>query len=295
MAILLNLGSIATFMRVKKNNVFDVSQIGRCDRELLAGPEFKDFLSDLVSFNRDLKNEPVYVTLSSGCGVIYKTLPIALESVLVNGSRTTSAEMQEQAFEIVKERLPFGLQGEYVPAIMNEYKTDTDYILACAYIPKDVLDNILRCFVELKISLMDVLPCVYGVYKSLDTNTFKQIVVNMEDELLLVNGLGMIPWSKPTNFNEEVAFDFLVNQSQQFYSYEPKVAETSMVDISRLDVYMYTGFKCSGAVDAGVAAAFGLLHTAIKKKAAGSESAKKGGFKDVVEKLRLVLNGKTEE
>lgn len=293
MAVVLNIGHEISIMQIKKNTIVEYSELGPCDLELLEGPEFKDYLLNLVNSWPALSSEPVYVTLSSGCGIVYKIFSMAADSVLINGTRTTVADMRAEAKEIFLSHLPYGLEGEYIPSVMTEYKNDTDYIMSCAYIPKNLIDNIISCFEEAKISLFDVHPLVYGVYKALNVQSFSQVIIDLGDDVMLVNGLGMIGWSKPDTYSEDMTKNYLITQSQVYYNIDPAIAETFMVDMYDIETYMLPGLVSRMTVNPYIVAAFGLLHTSVKLNK--ESMVKKGGLQDVVAKLRVFLNGKSEE
>lgn len=293
MAVVLNIGHEISITQIKKNTVLEYSDLGPCDLELIEGPGLKDYLSGLIQSWPVLSSEPVYVTLSSGCGIVYKIFSMAADSVLVNGSRTTAEDMRAEAREIFLSHLPYGLEGEYIPSVMAEYKNDTDYIISCAYIPKKIVDNIIECFHELNISLLDIHPFIYGVYKALDVQRFSQIVIDLDKDVILVNGLGMIGWSKPEPYSEDMTKSYLINQSQVYYNIDPAVAETFIVDMYDIESYMLSGFTSRMTVNPYIVAAFGLLHTSVKLNK--ESMTKKGGLQDVVSKLRIFFNGKTEE
>lgn len=312
MAIVVNFGSEISYVVFDRNKAKDYVRVGSCAPSVLTGDDLKAVLGDMVEGNRDFLSEPVYVTLSAGSGVVYKTFSIAQESIMVNGSRTTAAEKQAETVELIKKYLPFGLEGDYVATIISEYKADTDYVLSCAYFPVAALENLRQVFSELKVSLLDVQPLVFGIYKSLDVQRFRQLIVDCGDELMLVNSLGVTVWAKPSNYNEDVAKQFLVSQSKDFYSIDPEIADTSFADHYRLSGYMLPGFVNGAGSDVLGACAFGLLGKVNRKKskkksseesAMGSEynddlipkEKKGGGLKDVVAKLRLLFNGKGEE
>lgn len=293
MAVVLNIGHEISITQIKKNTVLDYSELGSCDLDLLEGPDFKNYLSGLLQSWPMLSSEPVYVTLSSGCGIVYKIFSMAVDSVLVNGSRTTAEDMRAEAKEIFLSHLPYGLEGEYIPSVMAEYKNDTDYIISCAYIPKKIVDNIIECFQELNISLLDIHPFIYGVYKALDVQRFSQIVVELDKDVILVNGLGMIGWSKPETYSEDMTKNYLISQSQVYYNIDPQIAETFLVDMYDIDTYMLPGFEARMSINPNIVAAFGLLHSTVKLSK--ENMVKKGGLEDVVAKLRIFLNGKSEE
>ncbi len=313
MAIVVNFGSEISYVVFDKNKAKDYVRVGSCDLSVLACDSLKAILGDMVEGNHDFLNEPVYVTLSAGSGVVYKTFSIAQESIMVNGSRTTTAEKQAETIELVKKHLPFGLEGDYVATIMSEYKADTDYVLSCAYFPVAVLNNIRQVFSELKVSLLDVQPLVFGVYKSLDVQRFKQLIVDCGDEFMLINSLGIIVWAKPSNYNEDIAKQFLIAQSQASYGIDPEIAETFFADHYRLSGYMLPGFVNEAGSDVLGVCAFGLLGKVTRKKSKKGASEdltmdsepddynmipknkKGGGLKDVIAKLRLLFNGKGEE
>lgn len=303
MAIVVNFGSEISYVVFDKNKVKDYVRVGSCDLSVLACDSLKAVLGDMVEGNHDFLNEPVYVTLSAGSGVVYKTFSIAQESIMVNGSRTTTAEKQAETIELIKKHLPFGLEGDYVATIMSEYKTDTDYVLSCAYFPKAVLDNIRQCFVEANFSLFDVYSLAYGIYKALDIQKFKQLIIDCGDEYMLVNPLGTLVWAKPDNFDEDAAKQFLVEQSKTIYGVDPDVADTMFVDCYRLSGYLLPGFSDEAGSDIVGASAFGLLGNISHKKASKNPGVsddktgitREGGVKDVIAKLRFLFDAKGEK
>ena len=303
MAVVINFGSEISYLVFGRNKISEHIKVGNCDRALLESDRLKDILSDLIETRPEILSEPVYVTLTSGSGVVFKTFATAQESVMVNGSRTGTAEMQAEAREVMKNKLPFGLEGDYVSTIMTEYKSDTDYILSCAYFPASVLGNIRKCFGELGISLLDVYPMVYGIYKALDTERFSQIILDVGDEMILVNSLGIIVWAKPKNFVPGIAEQYLTTQSETFYSVDPKVANTEVVDRFKIDSYLFSGLAGESGGHMVFVSALGLLGKRGRKKAkkASAETAasiseeKKGGMNGVIAKLRLLFKSEGKE
>lgn len=302
MSIVVNFGSEVSYVVFEKNKVKNYVRVCSCSASDLTGDSLYDIINGLVESNSRFLNEPVYITLSAGSGVVYKTFNIAQESIMINGSRTTVAERQNEIMEIMKGYLPFGLKGDYVSTIVSEYKTDSDYIVSCAYFPLEILNNIRNVFMKLDVSLLNVHPLVYGVYKALDSQRFKQLIIDCGDELMLVNGLGTIIWAKPSAYDDDFAKQYLISQSQVFYAINPDVAETLFIDYDRLPEYVMSGFsECTGNNMLGVATV-GLLGNINSKKntkssgAVGEEDVmsanQKGGDKGVVAKLRLLFNGR---
>lgn len=303
MAVVVNFGSDMSYIVFDKNKVLRSVRLGSCDQELVSGEELKSILSGIVESNPELVYEPVYIILSAGCGVVYKTFTFAQESIMINGSRTTDAEKQASVLELIDSRKPFGLKGEYVSVILTEYKTDVDYVLSCAYFPKAVLDNIRQCFVEANFSLFDVYSLAYGIYKALDIQKFKQLIIDCGDEYMLVNPLGTLVWAKPDNFDEDAAKQFLVEQSKTIYGVDPDVADTMFVDRYRLSGYLLPGFSYEAGADSVGASAFGLLGNISHKKASKNPDVsddktgitREGGVKDVIAKLRFLFDAKGEK
>lgn len=314
MAVVVNFGSEISYAVFEKNKVTRKVKLGSYSADVIAGDGLKPLLENLIDLYPDVLHEPVYVTFTAGSGVVYKTFSIGQESVMVNGTRTTNIEKQNAARELIDNYKPFGLEGDYVSTVLTEYKTDTDYVLSCAYYPVSVLENIRKIFAEVKISVLDMQPLVYGVYKALDMQTFRQIIVDCGDELMLVNPLGIIVWGKPADFDKDIANQYLITQSQISYGIDPAVADTVLVDSYRLVNYLMPGFVNESGADILGPAVFGIIGKISRKKPKKNaevsinnstdvddgnpmmnQKRKKGGLKDVIAQLRLLFDTKGKE
>lgn len=225
-------------------------------------------------------NESVYISLSGGCGIQYKTFAVALDAFMVNGSRTTKSEQREAIIENCKNHLSM----EYTPCIINEYTTDTDYILSVGYVPTIFLDNIQIAFENFGISVFDIKPFASLLYKVINKDVTNQIVVNTASEFILLNSLGLIGWCKPDDFNSDrdtdLVKDYLISQSEQLYKINESVAGTKLVDISNLRPYLNNEYD--GDINSCVIAAL-----ALSKQ---EKPELKGGINDVANKFRLIFN-----
>ena len=314
MAVVVNFGSEISYAIFDKNKVTRNVKLVSFDSDVVDGEELKSLLENLIDLYPDILHEPVYVTFTAGSGVVYKTFSIGQESVMVNGTRTTNIEKQNAARELIDNYKPFGLEGDYVSTVLTEYKTDTDYVLSCAYYPASALEKIRKVFAEVKISVLDMQPLVYGVYKALDMQTFRQLIVDCGDELMLVNPLGVIVWGKPVDFDKDIANQYLITQSQVSYGIDPEVAETVFVDNYRLLNYLMPGFVSEAGPGILGPAAFGIIGKISRKKSKKgvevsvdnstdfddvnpimNQKKKKGGLKDVIAQLRLLFDTKGKE
>ena len=115
---------------------------------------------------------------------------------MVNGSRTTKAEQQEAIIEVCRNNMSM----EYTPSVINVYVTDTEYILSVGYIPTEYLHNLQSAFSNMGVSVFDIKPFGSLLYQAVNKESLGQCIVDAGNELILINSLGLIGWSKPDDF-----------------------------------------------------------------------------------------------
>lgn len=224
-----------------------------------------------------LQHEAVYISLSAGCGLQYKTFGVAQDAFLVNGSRTTKAEQQEAIVEVCKNNL----SAKYTPSVINVYVTDTEYILSVGYIPTEYLDNLQSAFSNMGVSVFDIKPFGSLLYQAVNKESLGQCIVDAGDELILINSLGLIGWSKPDDFvvaDNELANNYLMAQSEALYRIEN--TDTSLIGIK--DIRPYLNADYDGEINSCVVAALALMKQ--------QKAELKGGLSDVANKIRLFFD-----
>lgn len=255
--------------------------------------DFNDVLSNMVAVFPELTKEKVYITLSAGCGLSYKTFPTAIDSLLVNGSKTSRSEQRNALKDICLEHIARDKASDYAVSIFGSYMTDSDYILSYAFIESAIIDSIKKAAEENGISLMDIQPRIYAVRNALNLDSFTQIVINMPDEIALINNISIIGWEKnmAASFSDDKSLDaiassWLTRQSQEFYGIDAELSDTKYIDIDEIYPYLSESLQnidinFKNGLSASVVAAYGVQ---------GVQEKQGGGMKDVADKIRDILN-----
>lgn len=255
--------------------------------------DFNDVLSNMVAVFPELTKEKVYITLSAGCGLSYKTFPTAIDSLLVNGSKTSRSEQRNALKDICLEHIARDKASDYAVSIFGSYMTDSDYILSYAFIESAIIDSIKKAAEENGISLMDIQPRIYAVRNALNLDSFNQIVINMPDEIALINNISIIGWEKnmAASFSDDKSLDaiassWLTRQSQKFYGIDAELSDTKYIDIDEIYPYLSESLQnidinFKNGLSASVVAAYGVQ---------GVQEKQGGGMKDVADKIRDILN-----
>lgn len=255
--------------------------------------DFNDVLSNMVAVFPELTKEKVYITLSAGCGLSYKTFPTAIDSLLVNGSKTSRSEQRNALKDICLEHIARDKASDYAVSIFGSYMTDSDYILSYAFIESAIIDSIKKAAEENGISLMDIQPRIYAVRNALNLDSFNQIVINMPDEIALINNISIIGWEKnmAASFSDDKSLDaiassWLTRQSQKFYGIDAELSDTKYIDIDEIYPYLSESLQnidinFKNGLSASVVAAYGVQDVHVKQG---------GGMKDVADKIRDILN-----
>ena len=168
------------------------------------------------------------------------------------------------------------------------YYKENDYVVSCVFLYQGMLDNIYNAFKSCGLNLFDISPFSYGLYKSLDVDKFSQIIIDLPEEMLLINNIGIVGWTKPEIFNGQLARAFLVGEAHRHYGIDNSVVETVIVNNNSLERYVYDGLvNKTDSKSLSVYAAYGLI--------TGGNVKKEGGIKDAVARLRLLFNKGKEE
>ena len=280
--LIFDFGKNLSIARIGNKNQFDVhTDVISYDVDLFKSADnVKELLSYLYPQKDDIEHEVVYISLSGGCGIQYKTFAVALDAFMVNGSRTTKAEQIETILEVCRNRL----SPEYTPCVINVYTTDTDYIMSVGYIPSNYLENIQTAFESYGVSVFDIKPLGSFIYQIINKEVTNQIIVSTDNELMLVNSLGFIGWSKPFDFDSardnELVRNYLVSQSEALYKIDDKIAGTKLINID--NIHPYLNVEYDGEINSCV-----LVALALTKQ---QKAELKGGMNDVANKFRLIFN-----
>lgn len=255
--------------------------------------DFNDVLSNMVAVFPELTKEKVYITLSAGCGLSYKTFPTPLDSLLVNGSNTSRSEQRDALKDICLEHISRDKASDYSVSIFGSYTTDSDYILSYAFIESAFIARIKKAAAENGISLMDIQPRIYAVRNALNLDSFNQLVINMPDEIALINNLSIIGWEKniAASFSDDKSLDliassWLTRQSQEFYGLDKELSNTIYIDVESIYPYLADSLQdididLKSGLAASVVAAYGVQDVQEKQG---------DGMKDVADKIRDILN-----
>lgn len=290
MAYVINLGrSGIELVGINKNVVRSYNRYDFCQPDDLKSEEdFKSLLDELKSAHPDLKEEAIYLMLQAGCGIQYKVFTVTQDVLMVSGSATTKEELAKALIDVCNQKVPGGIAGTFVATVLNDYLQDTDYVVSCAFLYENMLNNIINAFAAAEINLFDIVPFSYAIFKSLDNTKFAQVIVDLSEEMLLVNNIGIIGWTKPHVYSKQLANAFLVSEANRHYGIENAVVSTSIVTSGLLGQYVYDGLlNKSGSEAASIYAAYGLLNGGCVKK--------EGGLKDAVHRLRQLFDKRKEE
>ena len=290
MAYVINLGrSGIELVGINKNVVRSYNRYDfRQPDDLESEEDFKSLLDELKSAHPDLRDEGVYLMLQAECGIQYKVFTVTQDVLMVSGSATTKEEQARMLIDVCNQKVPGGLAGTFVTAIFNDYLQDTDYVVSCAFLYENMLNNIINAFTAAEINLFDIVPFSYAIYKSLDKGKFAQVIVDLPEEMLLVNNIGVIGWTKPNAYSKQLANAFLVSEAHRHYGIDNNAVSTSIVTFGSIGQYVYDGLiNKSGSEAASVYAAYGLLNGASVKK--------EGGLKNAVHRLRQLFDKRKEE
>ena len=290
MAYVINLGrSGIELVGINKNVVHSYNRYEFCQPDKLQSEDgFKLILDELKSAHPDLKDEAVYLMLQAGCGIQYRVFTVAQDVLMVSGSATTKEEQAKELTNVCNQKVPSGLTGTFVTAVFNDYLQENDYVVSCAFLYESMLNNIINAFTVAEINLFDIIPFSYAIYKSLDSDKFAQVIVDLPEEMLLVNNIGVIGWTKPAVYSKQLANTFLVSEAHRHYGIDNALVSTSIVVSGSLGQYVYDGLiNKSGSEALSVYAAFGLIN--------GGSVKKEGGLKGAVRRLRQLFGKRKEE
>lgn len=284
--ILFDFGKMLSIAKIGSKNQFELhSDIVDYSTDLFEKTEkietFLNYLYPNDADKEELQHETVYISLSAGCGLQYKTFGVAQDAFMVNGSRTTKAEQQESILEVCKNNL--NADCEYNSSIINVYITDTEYILSVGYIPTEYLNNLRAAFHNVGISVFDIKPFGSMLYQAVNKESFGQCIFDIGRELILINRLGLIGWSKPDDFNNtdtELANNFLMNLSETLYHIEDSVTDTKFIEIK--DIRPYLKIDYDGEINSCVIAALALMKQ--------QKAELKGGLSNVTDKIRIFFD-----
>ena len=243
MAYVISLGrSGIELVGIEKNTVhFYKPYDFRQPSELKSEDDFKSLLEELKESHPVLKDEAIYLLLHAGCGLQYKVFTVTQDALMISGSATTKEQQAEALLDACAQKVPLGLTGTFVPAVLGDYLQENDYVVSCVYLYQSMLDNIINAFDACGLNLFDVSPFSYGLFKSLDTEKFAQIIIDLPEEMLLVNNIGIVGWTKPEVFNSQLASAFLIGEAHRHYGIDNSVVETTLVNRNTLGRYIHDG------------------------------------------------------
>lgn len=290
MAYVISLGrSGIELVGIEKNTVhFYKPYDFRQPSELKSEDDFKSLLEELKESHPVLKDEAIYLLLHAGCGLQYKVFTVTQDALMISGSATTKEQQAEALLDACTQKVPLGLTGTFTPAVLSDYLQENDYVVSCVFLYQSMLDNIINAFDACGLNLFDVSPFSYGLFKSLDTEKFAQIIIDLPEEMLLVNNIGIVGWTKPEVFNSQLASAFLIGEAHRHYGIDNSVVETTLVNRNTLERYIHDGLvNKTDSKSPAVFAAYGLTGSGNLKK--------EGGIKDAVARLRLLFNKGKEE
>lgn len=277
MAIVINFGTDLSVTKVqasKKEVVassYEAYEIG--SKNVLADAEtIKESLKTITKDYPEVMEEEVYVTLSLGCGLQYKTFDVTLDNFGDN-RKMSSKEKEVKVFEVCQKFLPNCLEGYYEAAIVTAHQTDTDAVICCAYLPIKYLENIKLAFEEMGIVVLDIEPELYGLYKTLDTVTNGQMIIETPDAVVIANQFGCISWAKPmgNSFSKIQIKSYLEKEVAALYPINPDTMVTEDVRLMHLDHYVVPGiFNKTGEDVVEAYSACGIFVDGLKKKKTGN-------------------------
>lgn len=240
-----------------------------------------DFLADVETIKQGLKpiikdypeilEEEVYVTLSLGSGIQYKTFDVTLDN-FEEKRKISNRERENRVFEVCQKFLPNCLEGNFEAAIVTAHQTDTDAVICCAYLPLNYLENIKVAFKEMDIAVLDIKPQLYGFYKALDTMNNGQLIVECKSAVIIANQFGAIAWAKPNgnSFSKILIKNYLEKEVVSLYPINPETVETSDVRVAHLNHYVVAGIinstNCDDEGNVDVYSACGIFAADFKQK-----------------------------
>lgn len=273
--IILSIDTTLSIARITGGKILDCTKIFWPGNEILQSTvKLEEYVRNIITELPAILNRPVYISIGSGCGIEYRTFSVSLDTFAVNGSRTTKAERDEAIKETCQSRIA---ASDYIPCVINAYQTDTDYIMSVAYIPETYLKNLKHVFYKLEVSVFNIHPLAYLTYRALDKDKFSQLLIDFENELLLVNPLGIIGWRKPEEFDMSIAENFLLNESQALYGLDSK---PEICNYTNLGHYLPEIYKIQSELTPAIISAIGILNN----------QSSKGGIENAANKFRQLFN-----
>lgn len=279
MAIVINFGTevSVTTLKASKKQVTAVSwEAYEVDGSSYLGDveKIKSNLKTIIKDYPDVLDDEVYVTLSIGCGIQYKTFDVTLDN-FDDKRKMSGKEREARVFEVCQKFLPNCLEGFYEAAIVSAHQTDTDAVICCAYIPASYLENIKSVCEEMEIGVLDVKPQLYGFYRVLDTVANGQMIVETPSAVVIANEFGCVSWAKPLGnaFSKIIIKNYLEKEMLSLYPINPETIVTEDVRLLHLNHYVVSGVvneTSNDGVDAY--AACGIFVDGLKKKKKGNAS-----------------------
>lgn len=280
--IVLNFNSQVSIIKIENNTVIDYFELDTeyTIKELLGDEnKLEMFLTHLVKSYEDIKYNTIYITINE---LEYKTFAVGIDQININGSRTKKKDQIEAIKEMCK--IQFS-DDNYTSCIMNIYVTDNEYILTVAYIYDDYLSNIIKVFDKLQISVLNIQPSVYLLYQFLRSNDRKPFIFDTENELILITTIGLIIWKKPQQYELDIAEKFLIEQGKSLYNLNIGDSANTITkdDIKDWNIKNNTGiFNDAILIALGVNKVFNVNQV-------------KGDLVDVINKIRIILNRRTNK
>lgn len=277
MAVVINFGADISVTKVEASK----KQIVASSYEAYE-MKMDDFLEDVETIKHSLKTiikdypeimeDEVYVTLSLGCGLQYKTFDVTLDN-FDDKRKMSSRERESRVFEVCQKFVPNCIEGNFEAAIVTAHQTDTDAVICCAYLPVNYLENIKVAFKEMEVVVLDIKPELYGFYKSLDTVTNGQLLVDAPHAVIIANQFGCVSWTKPqgNSFSKILIKSYLEKEVAGLYPINPETVVTEDVRLMHLNRYVLPGiFNETGEDVVEAYSACGIFADGLKKKKAGS-------------------------
>ena len=255
MAIVINFGADLSVIKLKtsKSQVvaedYDVYEYGG-GSALEDVETIKDLLDKIIKEHPEVMVEPVYISLSLGSGIQYKTFDVTLDN-FEEKRKISSREREIKVFEVCQKFLPNCLEGHYEVAIVTEHQTDIDAVICCAYVPLKSLENIKAAFEEKEITYLDIKPLLYGFVKVLDLASNGQMIIETKKAVVIVNEFGCISWAKPEGnaFSKILIKNYLEKEVASLYPVNVETVRTEDVQLSKLMHYVLPGIANTTTID----------------------------------------------
>lgn len=298
MAIVINLGTTISVTNViAKDNKILVKDYDEITVDSQYLNDF-DSLEKALKYFIDLKklmNEKVYITLSYGSGIQYRTSTIAVDDMATDMFKKAE-EKENHVLDMALKVMPEGLEdisSSWEVVINNAYEYDANYILTCAYVPTVVIENIKKLAEQYQLNVFYIGSITYGLYKLFDLSQH-QLITEIPTGLIAMNEFGMCCWARPavSTLSKNQEIDNIIKTSHNIFPITENMPN-KLINISEFDEYVVIPYESECPLTVFSYTAIGLMSAVNNVKRqntdTASEVAEGGGIKSVTDKIRKLF------